>query len=56
VIIGGSDDTRSEVLRKYAPGANTNAWPTSDGTERVLAGNLGVLADSQIVSPQQEKP
>jgi RND family efflux transporter MFP subunit len=47
VIIGLSDDTRTEVLKKYAPGANTNAWPTFDGTERVLAGNLDVLGQGQ---------
>jgi HlyD family secretion protein len=53
VIIGISDDTRTEVLRKAAPGANTNAWPAFDGTERVLAGNLEVLAESQPVTPPQ---
>jgi HlyD family secretion protein len=47
VIIGVSDDTRTEVLKKYAPGANTNAWPEFDGTERVLVGNLEVLAAGQ---------
>jgi HlyD family secretion protein len=44
VIIGPSDDTRTEVLKKHAPGSNTNAWPDFDGTERVLAGNLDILA------------
>src|SRR5262249_43191136 len=44
VIIGPSDDTSTEVLRKYAPGSNTYEWPTFDGTEQVLAGNLQVLA------------
>ena len=47
VIIGASDDTHTEVLKKYAPGSNTNAWPGFDGTERVLAGNLDVLAEDQ---------
>jgi multidrug efflux pump subunit AcrA (membrane-fusion protein) len=54
VIIGASDDTHTEVLRKYVPGApnnppfaNTNAWPVLDGTERVLVGNLEVLAQEQ---------
>ena len=43
VIIGPSDDTYTEVLRKYGPTANTNDWPNFDGTERVFAGNLDVL-------------
>ncbi len=47
VVIGPSDDTRTEVLRKYAAGANTNDWPTFDGSERVYAGNLDVLAAEQ---------
>jgi HlyD family secretion protein len=53
VIIGVSDDTHTEVLKKYAPGSNTNDWPTFDGTERVLAGNLEVLAEAQPATPQQ---
>ncbi len=51
VIIGPSDDTRTEVLKKYAPGANTNDWPTFDGSERVYAGNLDVLAAEQPATP-----
>jgi RND family efflux transporter MFP subunit len=47
VIIGASDDTRTEVLRKFAAGANTNAWPTLDGSERVMAGNLEILGEEQ---------
>jgi HlyD family secretion protein len=47
VIIGPSDDTRTEVLRKYAPGFNTNDWPVFDGSERVITGNLDVLAAEQ---------
>jgi len=47
IIIGVSDDSHTEVLRKSAPGLNTNAWPRFDGTEHVLAGNLDVLAASQ---------
>jgi HlyD family secretion protein len=49
VIIGPSDDTHTEVLKKYAPGANTNDWPTFDGTERIYAGNLDVLAEGRTV-------
>ena len=47
VIIGISDDTHTEVLKKHAPGSNTNDWPEFDGTERVLAGNLEVLGEGQ---------
>jgi multidrug efflux pump subunit AcrA (membrane-fusion protein) len=47
VIIGPSDDTHTEVLRKYKADADTSAWPTFDGTERVMVGNLDVLADRQ---------
>jgi multidrug efflux pump subunit AcrA (membrane-fusion protein) len=43
VIIGASDDTYTEVLRKFGPGLNTVDWPTFDGTERIFAGNLDVL-------------
>jgi hypothetical protein len=49
VIIGASDDTHTEVIKKYAAGDNTNDWPTFDGTEIVLAGNLDVLAAEQPV-------
>ena len=47
VIIGPSDDTHTQVLRKYASGFDTSAWPLFDGTEEVLAGNLDVLAAGQ---------
>ena len=47
VIIGPSDDTHTQVMRKYAPVFDTNAWPLFDGTEEVLAGNLDVLAAGQ---------
>jgi HlyD family secretion protein len=50
VIIGPSDDNYTEVLKKFAPGSNTNAWPNFDGTERVLAGNLDLLAEGQSVN------
>ena len=50
VIIGLSDDTHTEVLKKFAPGSNTNDWPPFDGTERVMAGNLDVLAAEQPVT------
>jgi RND family efflux transporter MFP subunit len=46
VIIGASDDRYTELLRKGAPGTNTYEWPLFDGTERVIAGNLDVIAAS----------
>jgi HlyD family secretion protein len=56
VIIGVSDDTRTEVLKKHAPGSNTNDWPGFDGTERVLTGNLDVLSEAQPASADSGKP
>ncbi len=53
VIIGTSDDTHTEVLKKSAPGSNTNNWPEFDGTERVLAGNLEIIAQGQPVTAKQ---
>ena len=47
VIVGVSDDTRTEVLKKHAPGSNTNDWPEFDGSEHVIAGSLDVLNDAQ---------
>jgi HlyD family secretion protein len=44
VIVGPSDDMRTEVLRKYSTIESTNDWPMFDGTERVLTGNLEFLA------------
>ncbi len=44
VIIGPSDDTHTEVLKKYSSAtATTNDWPEFDGTERVLSGSLEIL-------------
>jgi HlyD family secretion protein len=44
VIIGPSDDTRTEIIKKFVPNANTNDWPTFDGTENILVGNMDALA------------
>ncbi len=59
MIVGPSDDTYTEILRKFVTGdpknpplANTVDWPTFDGTEQVLIGNLDVLAGSQANSAQ----
>ena len=46
VIVGPSDDTHTEVLRKFSTAANTVDWPLFDGTERVMTGNLEFLAAS----------
>jgi multidrug efflux pump subunit AcrA (membrane-fusion protein) len=43
VIIGISDDSSTEVIKKFTSGKNTNAWPYFDGSERVYIGNLDVL-------------
>jgi RND family efflux transporter MFP subunit len=47
VIIGPSDDTYTEVVKKYSEAANTNDWPLFDGSEQVLVGNLDVLAERE---------
>jgi RND family efflux transporter MFP subunit len=47
IIIGASDDTHVEVLRKYDANANTIDWPELDGTERIYAGNLTVLNEGR---------
>jgi RND family efflux transporter MFP subunit len=43
VIVGPSDDTHTEILRKYDAKSNTYDWPLVDGSERVLAGNLDAI-------------
>jgi hypothetical protein len=62
VIIGPSDDAHTEILRKYVPGdprnpplANTVDWPTFDGTEQVLVGNLDVIPGSQADSAKSAR-
>jgi RND family efflux transporter MFP subunit len=52
VIIGPSDDTHTEVLKKYSSDPDTNDWPTFDGTERVLVGNLEILNQARAASPK----
>lgn len=54
VIVGPSDDTRTEIVHRYIPGdprnppfANTNEWPLVDGTEEVMVGNLDILNQQQ---------
>jgi HlyD family secretion protein len=44
VLVGPSDDTHTEILKKYVPNTNTNDWPTFDGAEQILVGNLDALA------------
>ncbi len=55
VIVGPSDDTHTQVLRKYSPLSDTNAWPLLDGTEEVLAGNLDILAEGQQATAEGGK-
>jgi RND family efflux transporter MFP subunit len=50
VIIGPSDDRYTELIRKGAPGSDTYDWPTFDGSERVLAGNLDIIAAGQAAT------
>ena len=44
VIIGPSDDTHTEVLKKFMANTNTNDWPTFDGSEKIMVGDLDTLA------------
>ncbi len=53
VIIGPSDDSHTEVLKKFAPGLNTNDWPPFDGSEHVFVGNLDVLAEEQQATSEE---
>ena len=50
VIIGPSDDTHTEVLKKFSSAASTNDWPEFDGSERVMTGNLEILAASSAAN------
>ena len=50
VIIGPSDDTRTEVLKKFSTAASTNDWPEFDGTERVMTGNLEILKEGKTTT------
>jgi multidrug efflux pump subunit AcrA (membrane-fusion protein) len=44
VLVGPSDDTHTEVLKKYVANTNTNDWPEFDGTEKIMVGNMDTLA------------
>jgi HlyD family secretion protein len=48
VIVGPSDDTRTEVMRKFKANTSTNEWPQWDGTERFFVGNMDALAASAL--------
>jgi hypothetical protein len=52
VIIGPSDDTHTEVLKKFSTASSTNDWPEFDGTERVMTGNHEILAASSTKVPE----
>ena len=47
VLIGPSDDSRTEVLRKRNPDGPADAWVEFDGGERVLVGSLDALNGGQ---------
>ena len=51
VMIGTSDDTRTELHKKYVPNTSTNDWPSFDGTEKIIAGNMDTLAAITQPSP-----
>ena len=51
VLIGPSDDSRTEVLRKRNPDGPADAWIEFDGTERVLVGSLDALNEGRTSSP-----
>jgi RND family efflux transporter MFP subunit len=51
VILGPSDDTHTEVLKKFSTASSTNDWPPFDGRERVMMGNLEILAASSPKVP-----
>ena len=53
VLIGPSDDTHTEVLRKRAPDTPADAWSEFDGTEEVLVGSLDALGEGQQAAPSQ---
>jgi multidrug resistance efflux pump len=62
IIVGPSDDIYTEVLRKNVPGdpknpryANTVDWPTLDGTENILVGNLDIL-NAQFNASRKDQP
>ena len=50
VIIGPSDDTHTEVLKKFSTAASTNDWPEFDGSERVMMGNLEILSEGKTTT------
>lgn len=56
VLVGPSDDTHTEVLKKYVAKTNTMDWPEFDGTEKILVGNMDTLAAStQSSTPESGK-
>jgi hypothetical protein len=56
VIIGVSDDSFTEVLRKYDKAiTSTYDWPELDGSERVFAGNLDVLEAEATATAKASK-
>jgi HlyD family secretion protein len=52
VIIGPSDDMHTELIKKFSKASSTNDWPEFDGSERVMTGNLEILAASSTKIPE----
>jgi hypothetical protein len=52
--VGPSDDTHTEVIKKFVANANTNDWPDFDGTEKILVGNLDTLAATAQANAAQK--
>jgi RND family efflux transporter MFP subunit len=50
VRTGRTDGGNVEVLGKRPAGVTTGDWAAFDGAEKVVIGNLGALADGQLVS------
>jgi multidrug efflux pump subunit AcrA (membrane-fusion protein) len=55
VIVGPSDDTHTQIVKKFVPNANTNDWPVFDGTEKILVGNMDALAAATQASAPKTK-
>jgi HlyD family secretion protein len=55
VIVGPSDDTHTEVVKKFVPNTNTNDWPVFDGSEKIMVGNMDTLAATALEGAVEAK-
>lgn len=54
VLLGPSDDTHTEVLRRRRSGSSEEDWTPFDGSESVLLGSLDALAkDQEVATPSK---